>query len=236
MKLNDIAIIGKGNVATHLYNALKEKHRVSIIDPHTLSGISDNHEIIIIAVSDNAIKEVALKIAPSDAIIVHTAGSVPMDIFRNRFRNYGVFYPLQTFTKDVSLKYSDIPVFIEAPSENVAEKLRQLARSFTDNVSNVDSETRKKLHLAAVFACNFTNAMAMAASELLEDSGLEFNTLLPLLRQTFNKLEKVSPQEAQTGPAKRKNKEIINDHLNMLSDKKYLRNIYESVSEYILSY
>lgn len=228
-----ISIIGNGNVASHLKKALEDKTEVMMINPHTLANIPDESEIIIICVSDKAISEVAGKLSYSDKIVVHTSGSVPMDILKATTSNIGVFYPLQTFSKGLEMNYDDIPVFIEASNPDTKERLKKLAALITEDIREADSETRKKLHLASVFACNFTNALARISEDLLKDSGLDFSTLLPLMRQTVKKLEKLSPSQAQTGPAVRKDKGIISTHLQMLENKPEIKRLYHDITNLI---
>ena len=228
-----IAIIGRGNVASHLYKALNEKTEVCMVDPHTLEGLPENPEIILLSVSDNAIESVAKRLPETNAIIAHTAGSIPMSVLAGNAKNHGVFYPLQTFTKNQELNYKDIPVFIEGSDEEVIKKLKKIAVLFSEDVREADTITRKKLHLASVFACNFTNALACMAKDLLADSNIDFSVLLPLMHQTIKKLEYISPEAAQTGPAVRNDTKVIESHLQSLADDDTLHTIYSVMSEYI---
>lgn len=227
-----IAIIGRGNVATHLYEALKDKTPVCMVNPHTLEDMPANPDIILVSVKDDAISDVVSKIPETNAVIAHTAGSIPIDTLA-RFKNHGVFYPLQTFTKHTSLDYSEIPVFIEASNPFSAEKLMELASLFSNKVIEADSETRKSLHIAAVFACNFSNAMAAVAEDILKEKGLNFDVMLPLLSQTINKLKHASPRRAQTGPASRGDLKVMDSHLEMLKDNPCLAEIYKNISDLI---
>lgn len=228
-----ISIIGNGNVATHLYNALKDKTEISIINSRSFETLPQNTDVILICVSDNAISEIVSKLPPSDAIIVHTSGSIPMDILKKYGLEYGVFYPLQTFTKGIDLEYSDIPVFIEGSSERVVEKLKEIASLFSNDIHNADSEKRRKLHLASVFACNFTNALARISQSLIEKSGIDFSVLRPLMKQTIKKLDVISPEKAQTGPAVRGDSIVIDKHLEMLSDHPDLKTLYQQMTKII---
>ncbi|MCH5235208.1 MAG: DUF2520 domain-containing protein [Muribaculaceae bacterium] len=226
-----IAIIGNGNVASHLHTALKDKTEVVLVNSRTLEGLPENPDIVLISVSDNAIEEVAQRLPKTDAIVAHTSGSTPMTILKED--KIGVFYPLQTFTKGVELNYSEIPVFIEGSSPTVVEKLKELAQLFSNDVREADSESRRKLHLASVFACNFTNALAGISEEILKDSGIDFSVILPLMRQTLNKLGKLSPKEAQTGPAVRGDTVVMDKHLDMLESKPEFQHIYKQFSKII---
>lgn len=228
-----ISIIGRGNVATHLFKALKGKVKVGLVNPHKIEELPQESEIIIIAVADNAITQVAEKIPQTEAVVAHTAGSVPLDVLKDRFKHSGVFYPLQTFTKDCEMDYSGLPIFIEASDDFSNSRLKELALLISDNVRKAGSEERKKLHLAAVFACNFTNAMAGIAEEIIRDYGLDFSTLFPLLKQTVGKLERISPKAAQTGPAVRGDSKVMEKHLQMLEQYPELQEIYSIISKYI---
>lgn len=228
-----IAIIGGGNVATHLAKALKEKTEVVMVNPHTFEGMPSSPEVVIICVKDDAITEVASRLEVKDAVVAHTSGSVPISALPEKFKKRGVFYPLQTFTKGVELDYSRVPVFIEGSDKKVVANLKDIASLFSINVKEADSDKRKELHLASVFACNFTNAMAMIAKDRMDFAGLEFRDLLPLMHQTIDKLEEIDPVNAQTGPAVRKDTTVLRRHLDMLSNDPKLRDIYTEISSYI---
>lgn len=229
-----VALIGRGNVASHLYKALEGKTEVALVNPHTLEDLPAEADIILICVSDSAIKSVIERLPESDALVSHTAGSIPMEIFSEKFKNYGVFYPLQTFTKGIELDYKKIPVFIEGSSPEVSLKLKKLAASFSEDVREADSGKRKSLHLASVFACNFTNALAGIAEYILREADLDFSAIRPLMRQTLDKLENISPKMAQTGPAARGDFNVIDAHMKMLENHPELQEIYSNLSDYII--
>ncbi|MCH5225581.1 MAG: DUF2520 domain-containing protein [Muribaculaceae bacterium] len=229
-----ISIIGRGNVASHLHKALEGITDVTIVNPHTLEELPEKNDIILISVADSAIVDVVNRLPPTDAVIAHTAGSIPMKAVEGKSPNFGVFYPLQTFSKDIPLDYSIIPIFIEGSTPKSIETLKRLAHLISNNVTIADSETRKRLHLASVFACNFTNALAGIGAQILAENGLDISTLLPLMRQTVEKLEKLTPQEAQTGPAARRDKTVVETHLKMLEFDPQLQNIYSLLSERIM--
>ncbi len=230
-----VAIVGTGNVATHLMKALGGKCRLIRILPRTPEDIPSSTDIALIAVKDDAITEVADKIAGKAGIVAHTSGSVPMSALAGAAGHTGVFYPLQTFSKGVELNYSEIPVFIEGDCTHTVESLSVLAGLFSDNVIEADSSQRKQLHLASVFACNFSNRLAGIADMILRDAGMDYKVLLPLLRQTISKLETLSPDEAQTGPAAREDMNVINSHLDMLKEKPRLQRIYSDITNEIIS-
>lgn len=231
-----IAIVGRGNVAAHLFKALEEKADVKIVNPHTLEDWpEEDPEVVIICVKDSAIAEVARKLPKSNAVVCHTAGSVDMDILKQTSKKYGVLYPLQTFSKNQPLDYKKIPVFVEGSSQEALEELRLVADLFSDNVRVADSMQRKQLHLASVFVCNFTNSLAQIGRELMTDCGIDSKVLLPLMEQTVEKLHHLSPREAQTGPASRKDTNVMNSHMEMLEDKPILQEIYSLLSSYIMN-
>lgn len=169
MKLN---IIGRGNVASHLIKAFFGKCDVIEVNPRTLEGFDPEADVTLISVSDAAIPSVLDRLPESRGIIAHTSGSTDMSVFKDRKEPHGVFYPLQTFTKDKPLDYARIPFFIEADSEETADALRELARMISESVYDADSEKRRNLHVASVFACNFVNHLWSIADEYLEKNGL----------------------------------------------------------------
>lgn len=231
-----IAIIGGGNVATHLYRAFSVSNECDMclmVSSRTLEGLPEDADIYLIAVSDSAVSEVAGRIPLVEGIVAHTSGSVGIEAIGNRHCNKGVFYPLQTFSKDSVLDYADIPVFVEGSDGAVADILAKAASVFSDHVLEADSGLRRRLHVAAVFACNFTNRLFGIAEGIMGDAGLDFRLLLPLIRQSIAKLETISPAEAQTGPAVRGDLEVCRKHLEMLKSKPELCEIYGLLSDSI---
>lgn len=229
-----VAVIGQGNVGSHLAEALKGKVDLFIVNPHTLEGLPDFVDVAVIAVKDTVTAEVAKAIDGRAGIIAHTSGSVPLSAISGVGTDTGVFYPLQTFTKGVALDYSDIPFFIEGSSPECVGTLKGLAGLISGNVREAGSEERRQLHIAAVFACNFSNYLVDIADKLLNEKGMDYKVLLPLLRQTVSKLHTVSPEEAQTGPAARNDLPVINRHLEMLSATPRLQDLYKTLSEMIM--
>lgn len=229
----DIAIVGRGNVATHLFKALEGKADIHMVNPHTLEGMPEHVDIAIISVKDDVVAEMAERIKGRAGIVAHTSGSCPLDCLKGSAPSTGVFYPMQTFTKGVDLDYSEIPFFIEGSDEKTEKKLMDLARLISGNVRKADSIGRRQLHLAAVFACNFTNRMMGIADEILKEHGMDYTVMLPLLKQTMEKLSSIPPGEAQTGPAVRGDMGVMQAHLKMLEDKPELRDIYKLISRNI---
>lgn len=191
-------------------------------------------DIFIISVADDALPAVAREVVTyfPAAIIAHTAGSVPMDILRSVGAvKYGVFYPMQTFSKQRVVSFENITIFVEGCNDDVSARLMDLASLITPKVVQATSEQRGYLHIAAVFACNFTNAAYQMAAALLEEHDLPFDAMLPLIDETAAKVHALHPRDAQTGPARRGDVAVMNAHKAMLAAP--LRGIYAAMSDYI---
>ena len=187
----------------------------------------------IVMLKDDALKELAPAISDSlkGALLLHTAGSVSVDIWREAGAiQYGVLYPMQTFSKESRIDWSQVPLFIEGSSAPVLESIRDLALTISPDVTPLSSEGRKKLHLAAVFTCNFSNHMYAIAEQLLASEGVPFSVMLPLMRETARKVETMSPQDAQTGPAVRGDRKVIDEHLALLNDYPEYAELYRLIS------
>ena len=250
-----ISLIGAGNLATNLGRALvKAGHTVCQVYSRTQAsadalalklesrGVSDLAEVVteaqlyIVALKDSALPEVlpVLLNGRSHALWVHTAGSVPMSIWpEHGLKHYGVFYPMQTFSKAREVDFSDIPFFLEASGKMEMDILKDVATSMSRQVHEADSEQRRYLHLSAVFACNFANAMYTASARLLEEHGLSFEAMLPLIDETARKVHTLHPAEAQTGPAVRYDRNVIDKHLAMLDNHPLYKELYELTSRII---
>lgn len=247
-----VVFIGSGNLATQLALAFKAKGVfISQIYSRTssnakllanqlgakftsrLSEIEKDADIYIYAVKDNAFHNIIKEINLPNALHIHTAGSIPLNDFEGFAKNYGVFYPLQTFSKKKEVDFSQIPVFIEGSDLEVQNKLFELAQLLTQEIYIINSEQRKQLHLAAVFACNFTNYMYDIASEIILSAGLNFDVLKPLIAETANKIKTMTPRDAQTGPAVRYDENTINNHLLLLNKNKDQKSIYKLLSKNI---
>lgn len=233
-KTQKIVVIGQGNVATHLAEAFGEYADVVKVNSRTLEGLPGDADLYIISVSDKAVTEVAGRLPKVKGVVAHTSGSIPMDALDGHERR-GVFYPLQTFTKGKALTYSEIPIYVEGNSAETEEYMRRIASCISVRVRHADSAKRKVLHLASVFACNFTIRLNGIAAELLEEAGIEFADILPLLGETVDKLKRMEPVEAQTGPAVRGDIPVIEAHLHMLQERKMDKEaeIYRLMSESI---
>lgn len=238
MKIN---IIGRGNVGWHLSEAFRQKVDVVNVNPHTLAELDTDADLTIISVTDTAIPSILEKLPELTGIVAHTSGSTGIEVFEkpgcNRFRRYGVFYPLQTFTKGKPLDYSKIPFFIEAVDEDTEEKLMQAAAMVSENVVIADSEKRRALHIASVFACNFANHLWTIADDYLRDHDLDFKLLLPLIKETCGKIKTLSPEKAQTGPAVRNDGLIISNHIETLKKENNDNwQIYKMLSDSIIKH
>lgn len=249
--IQSIALIGAGNLATQLGKALKKsgfkidmvysrteksaRELARLLEcPFTTSLKEVNpSDLVIVSVKDDALESVLHQLNIGDSIVVHTAGSVPMDLLSNYFKEYGVFYPLQTFSKKRDIGFSEIPICLEASSETVFQELNKVALKLSRTVQNVNSEKRKILHLAAVFTCNFVNHLYQIGDQLLEKENFDFSLLKPLIKETAEKVMSLKPIDAQTGPAIRFDETIINKHLKLLTDEQELKKIYSFVSESI---
>lgn len=249
----NIVIIGSGNLATQLSLALKdagkdivqvysrtEEHAHMLADKIGCSytdGMKDirrDADVYILSVKDDAISEVAAAVCSDcpNGLFIHTAGSVPMSVFMPFTKRYGVLYPMQTFSKNRKVDFRPIPCFIEASNAQALAMIQSLAESIADNVVQVDSERRKKLHLAAVLACNLTNHCYRLAERVLEDEQLDFRLFLPLIEETARKVQYLSPREAQTGPMVRYDTSIMDMQLSLLPDER-TRQIYRLMAESI---
>jgi predicted short-subunit dehydrogenase-like oxidoreductase (DUF2520 family) len=254
-----IVLIGAGHVATQLGKALKEKdfqltqiysrtleaaqtlaHSLQIPCTNQLQSVDPNADLYFFAVRDSALPEVLAAFPPlqnRQALWVHTAGSLPMSIFQNSAAvQYGVFYPLQTFSKNREIAFDTIPLFTEANTPRGEQLLEQIAHALSDTVIPLSSDRRKYLHLAAVFACNFTNHLYDIAAQILNDQSIDWKVLLPLMEETAAKVRSLSPREAQTGPAVRSDAPVIKTHLELLKHRPDQQEIYQLLSRHIIGH
>ncbi|MFY0604243.1 MAG: DUF2520 domain-containing protein [Flavobacteriaceae bacterium] len=227
-----VAIIGHGNVGTHLYNALHIVKDVEVVqinsrDLTTLKKV----DVTVIAVSDDAIGKVSANI--ENTLVVHTSGAVNIQVLKNS-SNKGVFYPLQTFSKDSIVDFTTIPICLEAENKKDLMLLERLARMISSQVYHIDSEQRKNIHVAAVFVNNFVNHMYTMAYDICKEHHLPFEILQPLITETANKIQSLSPSEAQTGPAKRNDMQTIQNHLTLLNQQQ--QEIYTKLTQSIQNY
>lgn len=250
-----IVFIGAGNVATHLAPAM-ERAGVGTIrqvysrtlgsaaalcthlsEAEPVSSVDDivrDADIYVVSLVDDAVAGIVSRlkghVAPS-SLWLHTSGSLPKESLEGLSDSYGVFYPLQTFSKGVDVNMAEVPMFIEGNTPEVTERIRSMAASVSSTVHYADSELRRRMHIAAVFACNFTNYMFTVADDLLRVDGLTLEVLHPLLRETVRKAMDGSPAEGQTGPAVRGDRAVMDKHISMLPPD--LASLYSQISEAI---
>ena len=249
-----IVIIGAGNVATHFALALSQAgmpptqiwsrtmesaqtlaERVGCRATNCLDDIIADADACIISVKDRYVRDIVDRVCRErpKTVFMHTSGSVGMDVFDGLSDNCGVLYPMQTFSKDKALDFKKIPCFIEGNNEASRETIMKLASTISDNVHYMTSDDRKWLHLAAVFACNFSNACYVVADGILRRNGLDFTVLRPLIEETVSKLGTLAPIDAQTGPAVRGDQNIMDSQAAMLADNESLQKLYIKMSEII---
>jgi predicted short-subunit dehydrogenase-like oxidoreductase (DUF2520 family) len=232
--MNKIVIIGSGNVAQHLIKAFAKSTVVELIQVYARKAETVSHlldlekittdynllreaDVYIIAVSDDAISSVSAQLPFKNKLVVHTSGSVALNLL-NPTNRKGVFYPLQTFTKDKVVDFKTIPICLESENPTDFQLLEKIAREITDKVFAINSEQRKALHVAAVFVNNFVNHLYKIGNTICEQNQVSFEILKPLILETAQKIMFLSPDEAQTGPAKRNDKATIAAHESFLSD------------------
>lgn len=246
-----IVLIGAGNLATNLGKALfaaghdfvqvysRTMESASALAtlvggaPTTdIDSINCHADVYIISVTDSALVELIPKVCKGREckLFLHTAGSISMDVFQGMALHYGVLYPMQTFSKYKEVNFSDIPVFVEANDEVSMHHVNTLAGSVSNHVRPLDSEGRKHLHLAAVFACNFTNLCYHISSDILAKHNIPFDVMLPLIDETAEKVHTMSPMDAQTGPAVRYDRNVIRNQSSMLKDNPLIKDLYERMS------
>jgi predicted short-subunit dehydrogenase-like oxidoreductase (DUF2520 family) len=197
----------------------------------------DTTDIIIVAVPDSKLEDVLMSInCPDQTIVAHTAGSHGLDVFPGRFKRTGVFYPLQTFSKDRKVNFTDMPFLLEASDTYTGEILERLAKSVEGKVHFIDADSRRKTHLAAVFVCNFTNHMLTAGKRVISEAGLTFELLESLIKETISKALENGPEASQTGPAVRNDLNTIEKHLKLLSFSPGLQKLYNEVTHSIMEY
>jgi predicted short-subunit dehydrogenase-like oxidoreductase (DUF2520 family) len=254
--IRDVVILGAGRLAGHLGIALKNaglnvhtvynRHRAaanelaSALNAQAVSDwkkIPDRKDLYILAVNDTAIAEVAGQLSRQigrNHRVVHVSGATPAAILSPYFAFYGVFYPFQTFSSGTTVDFGDIPLCIWASEIPFWEDLLALGRQLSEHIYRLEDDQREVLHLAGVFANNFVNALYGMAFEILREKDVSPDILLPLIRQTAQKVSRQHPHQAQTGPAVRGDEETIHRHLKLLERKPSFETIYQLISEYII--
>jgi predicted short-subunit dehydrogenase-like oxidoreductase (DUF2520 family) len=247
----DIVIIGAGNVA-HCFGHLLKLHGHQILQvisrrkesavelaeslhstgTDDLLDINMEADVYIMAVSDAAIPELNDELRLGRRFVVHTAGAVPLDAIKKISLNTGVIYPLQSLRKEIR-NYPAIPLLVEAANDEVMRRLKSVAQSISPDIQEVNSHQRLQLHLAAVLCNNFTNHLIARAKNYCEKEGLDFTLLQPIIKETFDRLEKFPPEAVQTGPAVRNDESTMSRHRALLENEDYLKLIYQVMSDSI---
>ncbi|SDF98414.1 Rossmann-like and DUF2520 domain-containing protein [Chitinophaga filiformis] len=250
----DIVIIGAGNVA-HCFGHLlklhghqilqvisrKKENAVELAESLHSSGTDDlldinmEADLYLMAVSDAAIPELNDELRLGKRFVVHTAGAVPLDAIKKISLNTGVIYPLQSLRKEVR-NYPAIPLLLEAANDEVMRRVKPVAQSISPDIQEVNSHQRLQLHLAAVLCNNFTNHLIARAKRYCEKEGLDFTLLQPIIKETFDRLEKFPPETVQTGPAVRNDETTMSSHRALLENEEYLKLIYQVMSDSIYDF
>lgn len=250
-----LVLIGSGNVAWHFGHALKNAgiRIVQVISRSYESGqelagelgtISSTDfslelpesDFIIVAVKDSVLVEVLQQMHLTEAIILHTSGSLGIDIFRADQKRCGVLYPFQTLTKGMHVDFDKIPMCIEASDNLSLARIKSLAGMISGNVQELTTEQRRILHISGVFLNNFTNHLIAQTVDFLNRNNLDKTLVMPLLEETINKLKQTSPYDAQTGLARRNDFEVIHKHLEILSVEPQLKKLYAMLTDSIIAY
>ena len=242
-----VIILGSGNVGTHLFKAFKNNIDINILQLYSrdLKNISQYSNVVnitdklndlevadvyILAVNDDSINELSSQLPFTDRLVCHTSGGKSINELHSKNRQ-AVFYPLQTFSKDSKIDFTKIPICLESYNLKDMNTLKNIATSLSCDYYEISSIQREKIHLAAVFVNNFTNHLFTIAKEITDDSNIDFNILKPLISETVQKIYKLDPKEAQTGPAVRNDRETINKHIQDLksNDHKQLYKLMTSL-------
>ena len=231
-----IVLLGGGNVAHHLANIFLDSSEIDLVQIYnrTLTNIENfigktnitnilqdlkNADIYIISISDNQIENLSEKLNIKNNLVVHTSGAMDLEVLNSNNRK-GVFYPLQSFSKEKKIDFSQVPFCIEATNTEDYLLLEKLAKLIGSPFYKINSDERKHLHVGAVFVNNFVNHMYQLGNEICKNNNIPFEILMPLIKETSNKISDLQPFEAQTGPAKRGDTKTINNHLKILSKNK----------------
>jgi len=242
-----IVLLGAGNVATHLFKALENSENFQIIQVYnrtkenlgffdgkvdTTSNLKNlkSAQLYILALKDDIIADVAKSLSSIDALVAHTSGATSIAVLKDLAR-CGVFYPLQTFSKNKDVNFKTVPICIEANNNMDEDLLEQLAQEISDKVYRIDSVQRKKLHVAAVFVSNFANYLYTVGEEICNENDVPFEILHPLMIETAEKATKIGPFAAQTGPAKRNDQEVLSNHQKLITKKQ--QEIYKIITKSI---
>ena len=240
-----VVLLGSGNVAYHLALALKSANHVELIQRYSRNGNNNSYfdtslpctnelkylkkaDIYIIAIKDDVISNFSKELRSLEGLVVHTSGSAPMNVLHHDLKR-GVLYPVQTFTINQKIDFKKVPLVIEADSKKDLQLLYTLAGALSDQVYELNSSEREKLHVSAVFANNFSNYMFTCADALCKEFNLPFDILKPIILETAKKIQYLSPHDAQTGPARRNDQETIKKHVGLLNGEK--KEVYQLLSD-----
>ncbi len=233
------ALSGAGHEVVQVYSRTEESAaalaaKVGAQPVCRMDDVGDA-DVYVVAVKDAVLADVVRQLCKGRAarVFLHTAGSMPMQVFEGLAAHYGVFYPMQTFSKERALDFSRIPIFLEGSDPVALGVARTLAESVSRQVVELSGEGRRRLHLAAVFACNFANHCYELASEVLQEQGLPFSVMQALVDETAAKVSELSPRQAQTGPAVRYDQNVMEAQLSLLADRPLAQQIYRLMSKSI---
>ncbi len=246
-----IVLLGAGNVASHLAEAFITSDAIELLQIYNRSETAllpfkekvkittsltelEDADCYIISIADDSIAELSHELPFSGKLVVHTSGSVTMEEPDPKNRR-GVFYPLQTFTKNQPIDFSEIPICLEAETEEDGILLEKISNAVAGKIYFINSEQRKKMHLAAVFVCNFVNHLYHIGYEITAENNIPFEILKPLIKETSRKIENAIPSEVQTGPAKRNDKKIIAKQLESLHLQEH-KDVYSLLTNAITDY
>lgn len=244
-KMIKVILLGSGNVATHLFQAFSKAENIEVVQVFSRTISKDFPEILqtsdfskikeadiyIICVSDTAISSVSSQLQFENKLVVHTSGSSDLNVLESK-NNKGVFYPLQTFTKNKVVDFSEIPICLEAENVSDYNILEKVAKSISKNIHAISGEQRKAIHVAAVFVCNFTNHLYQIGNEICLKNSISFEILHPLIKETAEKIQLLSPSKAQTGPAVRNDQKTIEKHIDYLTNENQ-KEIYKILTKSI---
>jgi predicted short-subunit dehydrogenase-like oxidoreductase (DUF2520 family) len=249
----EIVFVGAGRVATHLAKALNAGgHHITAVYSRTMASaevlasvvdavptnridaLPQKADVFILSVKDSVLKDVIFELRKGreQQVFLHTAGSIPMSVF-GEHQHRGVFYPMQTFSMEKNVDFSRVHIFIEGSDAETLNVARKIGETLSSHIHELSSAERRYLHLAAVFACNFANHCYALSAEILEAHGLPFEAMLPLIKETADKVETVHPLEAQTGPAVRRDENVMNAQKALLADAPQMQQIYDLMSKSI---
>lgn len=240
-----VILLGSGNVATHLFQAFSKASDVEVVQVFSRTLSKDFPESIqtsnfsqileadvyITCVSDNAIATVSNQLQFENRLVVHTSGSTDLEVLTAKNKR-GVFYPLQTFSKNKSVDFTKIPICLETEITSDYATLEKLANSISNSVHKINGKQRKALHVSAVFVCNFTNHLYQIGNEICNKNNIPFQILQPLIEETAQKIKSLSPEEAQTGPALRNDTKTIEKHIDFLTNENQ-KEIYKILTKSI---